>query len=370
MTLRDLFRQADRRFRPWLGARSNASQWAILLAVSVVFFALLEALHLPAALLLGPMLAAMLLAASEIRVRAPKVPFLAAQAVVGCLIARGLPPSILGELQKDWPLFAAIVVLVVGMSTTMGWLLARWQVLPGTTAIWGASPGAATAMTLMSEAYGADMRLVAFMQYQRVVLVATLASVVSAVWAVGSGGVPEMVWFPAVHWLALIETLAVASGGVLLGVALRIPAGALLVPLGLGILLQGVGWLTIELPPWLLSVCYALIGWSIGLRFERAILAHAARAMPRIIAAFVALIALCGVLAGLLVMITGVDPLTAYLATSPGGADSVAIIAASSNVNLPFVMAMQACRLIVVMLIGPALTRHIARLVPAAPQDA
>ena len=361
-----MFRSLESRFRHWLVTRTTASQWALLLVLSVVFFEALEALHLPAALLLGPMAAAILLAASETRVRVPSLPFLGAQAVVGCLIARGLPASILGELQKDWLLFALVVVLVVGVSTALGWVLARLEVLPGTTAVWGASPGAATVMTLMSEAYGADMRLVAFMQYQRVVFVATLASVISAIWAAGSGGIPEIVWFPPVHWPAFFETLAVAAVGALLGRILRVPAGALMGPLALGVILQDAGWLTIELPPWLLAACYALVGWSIGLRFSRDILVHAGRAMPKLIAALLILIALCGGLAVLLVVMTGVDPLTAYLATSPGGADSVAIIAASSKVDVPFVMAMQACRLIVVMLISPSLTRFVAHRVERA----
>ncbi len=334
--------------------------------LSVAFAVALEFLYLPAALMLGPMLAAILLAVAETRVRVPPLPFFAAQAVVGCLIARGLPASILVELQKDWPLFGAVILLVVAVSMSLGWMLARWQVLPGTTAIWGASPGAATAMVLMSDAYGADMRLVAFMQYQRVVFVATLASVVSAIWAAGSGDVPKIVWFPPLNGAALAETLVVAGVGAVLGRALRIPAGALLAPLGLGVVLQDVGLLTIELPPWLLAMSYALIGWSIGLRFTRGIIAHAARAMPPLVAAVLILITLCGGLAVVLVMTTGVDPLTAYLATSPGGADAVAIIAASSKVDLPFVMAMQASRLIVVLLVGPALTRFLADRIAAA----
>ena len=40
----------------------------------------------------------------------------------------------------------------------------------------------------------------------------------------------------------------------------------------------------------------------------------------------------------LAVAFAGVDPMTAYLATSPGGADSIAIIAASSNVDISFVL--------------------------------
>ena len=70
---------------------------------------------------------------------------------------------------------------------------------------------------------------------------------------------------------------------------------------------------------------------------------------------------LCGVVAGLMVVFAGVDPLTAYLATSPGGADSVAIIAGSAQVDAPYVMAMQLARFLVVVFLGPFLARRIAR---------
>ena len=43
------------------------------------------------------------------------------------------------------------------------------------------------------------------------------------------------------------------------------------------------------------------------------------------------LIAICGGSAWGLVHFAGIDPLTAYLATSPGGADSVAILSASAQ---------------------------------------
>ena len=37
-------------------------------------------------------------------------------------------------------------------ASLLGWLLARWRVLPGATAVWALAPGAATVMTLMSRA--------------------------------------------------------------------------------------------------------------------------------------------------------------------------------------------------------------------------
>ena len=60
----------------------------------------------------------------------------------------------------------------------------------------------------------------------------------------------------------------------------------------------------------------------------------------------------------------GIDPLTAYLATSPGGMDSVAIIAAASDsVDLSFVMALQAARFLFVLIFGPSIARLVARTV-------
>jgi membrane AbrB-like protein len=232
--------------------------------------------------------------------------------------------------------------------------------MPGTTAVWGSSPGAATTMVLMADAYGADMRLVAFMQYMRVVCVALFASLVARIWAVvPAGGAPEIVWFPAIAWGSFAGTLVVIALGAIVAPRLRIPAGPMLLPLAIGTVLQDSGLLVVTLPPWLLAISYAVIGWSIGLRFTRPILAHAARSLPRVLATILALIAACGGLAALLV-VAGIDPLTAYLATSPGGADSVAIIAASTPVDLPFVMAMQTARFLVVLFVGPRIARVIA----------
>jgi membrane AbrB-like protein len=150
----------------------------------------------------------------------------------------------------------------------------------------------------------------------------------------------------------------------LLAHKLQIRSGAFFLPLVLALLLDRLGWLTIVLPPWLLVLAYAVIGWSVGLRFTRPLLLHATKALPRVLACVLTLIALCGVLAGVLVIAAGVDPLTAYLATSPGGADSVAIIAASSKVDVPFVLAMQTSRLVAVILFTPAITRNVAGLPP------
>jgi len=352
------------RFLPALSQAGLKTRLA-LLGLSVVFAWALELAQVPAALLLGPMLAGIVIAASGGDPTLPRLPLFLAQAVVGCLIARSFTPSLVGAMARDWPLFLAAIAGVLLVSVALGWLMARLRLLPGTAAVWGSFPGAATAMTLMAEAYGADMRLVAFMQYLRVLLVSLVASLVARLGTHTTGTTASMAWFPPLAWLPFAETLALVALGGFLAPRLAIPAGSMLLPLVVGGLLSGTGALAIELPPWLLAVSYAFVGWSIGLRFDRAILGHVARLLPRVAASILTLIAVCGGFAVLLHVFAGIDPLTAYLATSPGGADSVAIIAASSPVDVPFVMALQTGRFLVILLVGPSLARFVARRVAA-----
>ena len=342
--------------------RPAALQWGALMGASLVLVSLLELARLPAALLLGSMAAAILLAWFEGRVKIPAWSFVIAQGIVGCLVARSISPDIVMEMIRRWPMFLVCVGAVILFSAALGYGLARFKVLPGTTAVWGSSPGAATVMVLMANSLGADMRLVAVMQYLRVACVGLVASVVARAWTASAGAAPTATdWFPPLAAGPFLETLALAVIGAAVGVKAKIPAGALLLPLFVGAALSAGHLVAITLPPWLLAGSYALVGWSIGLRFTRGIVLHAAKQLPRMIASVFALIAMCGGLAYALHLAAGTDPLTAYLATSPGGADSVAIIAASSRVDMPFVMAMQVARLILVILIGPSLARLLAR---------
>ncbi len=347
--------------------RKSLLQWCVLLTLTAILAPALQAARLPAAFMLGPLAAAIIVAAIDGSVRIPSQPFVLAEALIGCVIARALQLPMLREILRDWPLFLAAVTAVLIASSCLSWLLMRWRVLPGTTAIWGSFPGAAMVMILMSEAFGEDVRLVAFMQYLRMVCVAVAATMVARL-ALGPVQHAALNLFPPVDWIALLETIAVAALGAWIGPKLRLPAGALLLPMALAAILQGGGWLHIELPPWALAASYAVIGWSIGARFTRSILIHAARAVPQVLLSIIALIVICAGIGYALVKVSGIDPLTAFLATSPGGLDSVIIIAANSNVNLPFVAAMQTARFILILLAGPALARYMARR--AAPSAA
>ncbi|MCO5070486.1 MAG: AbrB family transcriptional regulator [Rhizobiaceae bacterium] len=350
---------------PPLARLPRGVQWLLLIVLSIILAGALEVAHLPAALLIGPMVAGIVIGTNGGTLRVPKAGFAFGQALVGVLIASSVSLELLSSFFAEWPLFLAVVIATLSASSSLGFLISRWRVLPGTTGVWGSAPGAASAMVIMADAFGADARLVAFMQYLRVILVSLTAAVIASLWVDTSGvEVAPIIWFPPFHALSFAMTIVVALVGCVAGKLLRMPAPCFMGSFIIAAFLHLGADVAFQLPNWLLAVAYAVVGWSIGLNFTRPILVHAARALPQIIAAIVILIGFCGLLAWMLVETLGVDPLSAYLATSPGGMDSIAIIAAASrNVDISFVMAMQLVRFIVVLLFGPAISRLVARFV-------
>jgi membrane AbrB-like protein len=340
--------------------------WLALLALSVSIFAGWSALRLPAALLLGPMIGAIVLGVNGAKIQVPRIPFLGAQALIAAMVAKSITRSILVTFSHQYWLFCMVIFGTLLGAAGIGWLISRAGLIPGATAVYGTSPGAANAMVILGEAEGADARLVAFMQYSRVLLVAVAAALVARFWAhVGNAHAPAVPWFGPVRWgnLALVLILALIAQQ--FARVLRVQAWALLGPMILLSALHAAGWLQIDLPRWLLAAAYACLGWYIGLGFTRDALIHARRAMPVVIVAALILMGFCAALAQCLVKFTGTDALTAYLATSPGGLDSIAIIASSTpQVDLPFVLALQSVRLLFVIGLAPLITRFVVKHSP------
>lgn len=173
-------------------------QWGMLCVLSLLLSIGFLAVHLPAALLLGPMIAGIIFSMRGITLQLPRSAFLAAQAILGCMIAQNLTGSILTTLAANWPIVLAILLVTLLSSAIVGWLLVRYSSLPGNTGAWGSSPGGAAAMVAMAQDYGADIRLVAFMQYLRVLFVAGAAVLVTRMMLGDNAEAvnQQIVWFP------------------------------------------------------------------------------------------------------------------------------------------------------------------------------
>lgn len=339
-------------------------QWGMLCVLSLLLSIGFLALHLPAALLLGPMIAGIIFSMHGVTLQLPRSAFLAAQAILGCMIAQNLTGSILTTLAVNWPIVLAILLVTLLSSAIVGWLLVRYSSLHRNTGA-GVLLGGAAAMVAMAQDYGADIRLVAFMQYLRVLFVAGAAVLVTRMMLGDNAEAvnQQIVWFPPVSInLLLTILLAVVAGTA--GCLLRLPSGTMLIPMLAGAVLQSGQLITIELPEWLLAMAYMAIGWRIGLGFDKQILLRALRPLPQILLSIFALLAICAGMAWGLTRFMHIDFMTAYLATSPGGLDTVAVIAAGSNADMALIIAMQTLRLFSILLTGPAIARFISTYAP------
>ena len=344
----------------------QALWWTLLLAFSLPAGWLLQRSGFPAAFLIAPMLCAIVFSSLGAGLSLPRYLFNCSQSLIGYGVANSITAGILATIGSNWLIMLLIVGSTILAGGLVGWLLMRWHTLPGTTAAWGSTPGAAAAMVAMAEAHGADARLVALMQYLRVLVVVLSASTV-AHFLIDSG-TAALASPPVISntqligsWQAFLNGLGVAAAGGFIGLRLRIPAGAMLVPMILGAVLQAGGFADIQQPFWLQAIASLLLGWFVGLGFNRGFLISAFRMLPRLLLSTVLLIGLCAISAGLLIMILHIDPLTAYLSTSPGGLDTLILIAMSSEADVPFVVAVQTLRFFMVVLTGSTIARLICR---------
>lgn len=341
---------------------SVVGQWLTFIVLAAISGWILEKLAVPAALLLGPMLCAITMGVLGVKIRMAKVYFKLSQGVIGCLIAHAMTFSILVEILGMWDVMIVATVVTMILSVIVGILSVRYGGLPGSTAAWGTTPGGAATMVAMAEDYGADARIVATMQYIRVICVVLMAALVSHILgethAEQESSVVALVWSQTIV-INFFLTLIVLLVGIYLG--RYIPAGFLLVPMLLGTILQLFGIVNIVVPHWLVAIAYGIMGAYIGFRFDRDTLRYVMYAMPVMLAASMLLIVLCGVSAFVVSQWLGVDYLSAYLATSPGGLDSLSVVAIDVHADVGLVMSMQTLRLFAVILTGPMLTKYIAR---------
>jgi membrane AbrB-like protein len=240
-----------------------------------------------------------------------------------------------------------------------GLLLGLWPGVTPLTGMLALTAGGASGLVAVSRELGGDDRVVAVVQYLRVGLVTATMPLVAALVFGASVTTAADENTPGAPWFVDLGLLLVcAAVGTALARLLRIPAGALLGPMLVAIALNLAGWSFGAAPPTLVvEVAYAVIGWQAGARFTRKSLRMVLALLPLATALIVAVVVGSAGLGLLLSWFTGASALDGYLATTPGGVYAVLATAISAGSDVTFVVAVQVLRVIVMLLVAPALAR-------------
>ncbi len=342
---------------------------AAVVVAAVGVSVVLDLLGLPSPALFGGLLAGLVRALVFPSPRSvPEPANTAALAVVGVSIGALLDPVTLRAVAGDWVPILLVVIATLALSVVAGLLL---RLRPGISPVTGAFSmiaGGAAGITAMARELGADERMVAVLQYLRVLLIVSFMPVAATLlYGAGQGeggptGTEDLAWAAG-----LAFTAACAAVGVVLGGLVRLPAAAVLGPMivaaaaSLGGLVGQAG-----VPEPLEAAAFLVIGLQVGLSFTRRSLRTIGRALPLALAIVVALIVACAGLGAVLSAVTDASALDGYLATTPGGMVSVLAVASDSGADSTFVLVVQVLRMFVMVLSAPLIARWLRRARPPA----
>ena len=289
--------------------------------------------------------------------------FTASQGVVGVVMGCLVQPATLAALVSYWLPVLLVTLSTLALTVLAGLLLARVTAVDRTTAAFGMIAGGASGIIALSDDLGADARIVAVLQYLRILVIVLLMPLaVAVVFAGGPAGAQEGA-APSGAWpLAVLTVAALVLVGTTLGRLVRLPAPGLLGPLLVTAPLAGLDLpFTDAVPGLLQSAAFAVLGAQVGLRFTAASLRTVRRILPVVLALVVTLVLANAGLGLLLSAATDITPLDGYLATTPGGLYVVLAVAAEAGADSTVVLSIQVLRLLVMLLLAPVLARWLLR---------
>ena len=327
----------------------------------------LDRVGLPSSYLFAAMLLGLALALMRPgRVDVVPLAFRSSQAIAGVTLGAYLQSDALRALGDSWLPVALVSFATLAASLLAGAALARTTPLDAPTAALGLIAGGASGIVGMSGELGADDRLVAFMQYLRVLVVVVTTPLVIALFFGGehagaAAAVPSASTLgEPVDW---VLALALAAAGALLAARAKVTAGVLLGPMVLtGVVVLGGFADDFAVPDLLSQAAFAVIGLQVGLRFTPDTIRLLGRLTGPVLAALAALLAVCFGLALLLDATTSASLLDSYLATTPGGLYAVLAVAFGAGANTTFIVAVQSLRVLAMVLLAPLAVRWTLRL--------
>jgi membrane AbrB-like protein len=331
---------------------------AVLVAVGIGFTrAGLPSPYLLAAFVVGIAYALV----SRISLSVPRAAAVGAQGVIGVTAGSYLQRSTIAQVGAHLAPIMAVSALTVALSVGAGLVLARVSRIDRATAAFGMIAGGAAGIISLSRELGADERLVAVMQYVRVLIIVAVTPVI----AIGVFGMSRAAHGPASGpiWSArgVLYVAAALGAGLCAARALRLPGGSILGPMMLSAAVSLVHRpLVAPVPVVVADSAFALIGLDVGLRFTARALREAGEMLPRsIVVIFAMLLISAGFGAGLAAA-TNVSMLDGYLATTPGGLTAVVSLAVGSNTNTTFIVSVQVIRTFLMLAAAPPIARWLA----------
>lgn len=287
----------------------------------------------------------------------------AGQWAIGTALGLYFTPAVLKVLVSYVGFIAAGVLFALLLGVLCGWLLHKLSGVDKTTAFFAMAVGGASEMATQGERHGAKVDRVAAAHSLRIMMV--VAIIPFCFQFAGVRGADLYVpGARAVDYPGLALLVLLTAGGALLLKRMRSPNAWVIGPLAVTIALTASGVNLSALPEWMVHLGQLFIGISLGTRFTPEFLHTAPRYLASVALCGLSAMAIAASFALGLAAVSGMNPATAILATSPGGIAEMSLTAKTLQLGVPIVTAFHVTRMAaLVMTIGPLfrMLRHWKR---------
>lgn len=343
--------------------RSNWRPFAFTLILGLAGALLFQAASLPLPWVIGPMFmvtgAAMLgrTVWMPIWLRSPMV------LVIGALFGTTVRPDFIAQFATWLPSMVMVVVYVVLTALVLGIYLNKVVKHDFVTATLSAAPGGIIPMTLLSEEYGGNDRVVALMQSTRLIWTVLAIPIAFRLFAgyVPSGNVGTGGSFAAFQLIDVPVMLVACIVGYYLARLVRLPTPELMGPMIVVGILTVTGQLTSELPEPLVAVAQLIIGIFIGVRFNGTRFKEVASDFLQASLTSTFMIAAAALFAWTTSLFTGISVHALILGFAPGGFAEMSLIGFGLGIDVSFVVVHQLMRYIFIVLSAPLVVGYFSR---------
>lgn len=258
-------------------------------------------------------------------------------------------------------MLATILMILIGLAAAA--MVARGSPISAESSVLGSMPGGVVQMVELSgEIRGAEPTVVAVMQMCR--FLAVIFIVPFAVTHFLAGGAVSEAVLHHVQTMpgnaaspASFAVLAFLPISAFLAARFKVPTPWMIGPLATTIVFVAGGWEFPRPTAEMLSVTQILLGTGLALGFSLELLREVFRFLHWILLGIGTTLALTAVLAYFVSLGASLDPVTAFLALSPGGIAEMGATALTVDADVPTVTAYHLFRLLFILLVCPHLLK-------------
>ncbi|WP_029770810.1 AbrB family transcriptional regulator [Pseudogulbenkiania sp. MAI-1] len=330
------------------------------LLLALLAAGLLAALRVPLPWLVGPLLATASGRLGGVALQGPRWGRAAGQAVIGTALGLYFTPLVMRPLLGLLPYLLLAGLFAFVLAVLGGALLQRLSGLDRGSAFFACMPGGASEMANLAEHHGVRVDRVAAAHSLRMLLVVIVIPALYTLSGVHGGDLYHAAG-RALHYpgLALLCVLGLAAGWV--WSRLGQPNPWMLGPLVVTALLTANGIELSALPPWASPTAQLLIGCSLGSRFSPEFLRVAPRFLTAVAVTSGVLLLVAAAFGWGLAWLSGLNPATAMLGTTPGGIAEMCLTANALQLGVPVVTAFHVGRVLCVLLLTDPIYRRLSR---------